>query len=539
MDFERDDIGVKGLTKMNLIIIDDEETTRNSLMELVPWSEMGVTEVRTAENGIAALALATSFKPSVILTDIRMPKMNGIELAQNIRKLYPECEIIFLSGFSDKDYLKSAIQLSAVDYLDKPVDMEELRSLFVKVVQKQRDLAGRTESLLYQRQKIVIDLISQTTSLSEWLKNSTQDVVQLSDQGMFNMYTVLLNWSSTIADDEKTVIKHELLKLLNDRDLTDDIRYISGFLNDNCLSIAANFPDYREVKCKEFAERLVKRLLEAAPGKYSLSIGCSSPSLSPEEYSHLYKSSLEAAKKQFYGDPNKVFFPDPVPARKYEIDKSLYMRFKKTLRQGSAAEAVQLILVTTDEIAKTGDPDTNKIRNLFFNFLRVLFEVTMQWDAAESGDDKEMIYMWREIDTCVSLKELAQFLVDNIRLVFDQSNTKACVVEKLDEIKKYIADHYSSNQLSIQNIAEHTFLSHTYLCAYFKKSTGRTLNEYITELRIEKAKELLRNGNHKLYEITNEVGLTDTNYFSTLFKRCTGLTPSEYRVNQRYDEKIE
>ena len=107
----------------------------------------------------------------------------------------------------------------------------------------------------------------------------------------------------------------------------------------------------------------------------------------------------------------------------------------------------------------------------------------------------------------------------------------------MDEIKKYIACHYSSNQLSIQNIAQHSCLSDTYLCAYFKKSTGRTLNEYITELRIEKAKELLRDRNLKLYEITDEVGLTDTNYFSTLFKKNTGLTPSEYRVNQLYDEK--
>ncbi|WNQ12899.1 response regulator [Paenibacillus aurantius] len=522
---------------INLIIIDDEETTRSSLMELVPWSEVGVSEVRTAENGVAALALAESFKPSIILTDIRMPKMNGIELSQNIRKLYPECEIIFLSGFSDKEYLKSAIQLNAVDYLDKPVDLEELKVLFVKIIRKLRD-ADRRNGVLYQRQEIVLDMISQNIGLSEWLKRSGPAVVQLSDQGMFIVYTALFNWAAAMADDERAVIKHNILKLLNDQEPFVDTRHIAGFLNDNCLALVINSVNYREAKCKEVAESLLNLLQEAKPDAYSLSIGCSHPSLSPNEFSHLYKTSLEAAKKQFYFDPNKVFFANSVTGTNYDIDKSAYTRFKKMLRNGSVDDAVQLIRLTTEEIARTGDPDTNKIRNLYFNFLRILFEVTMQWDAAESGDDKEMIYMWREIDTLVSLKELAQFLISNIKLVFPNSDNKASAVEKIDEIKKYIAVNYSSNQLSIHNIAQHTFLSHTYLCAYFKKSTGRTLNEYITELRIEKAKELLRDRNHKLYEITNEIGLTDTNYFSTLFKRYTGLTPSEYRVKHFYDEKI-
>jgi two-component system response regulator YesN len=86
---------------LNLIIVDDEKTTRNNLLTRIPWAELGIESVKNAANGLSALAIAENFRPSILLTDIRMPKMDGIELSKNIRQLYPDCEIIFLSGYTD------------------------------------------------------------------------------------------------------------------------------------------------------------------------------------------------------------------------------------------------------------------------------------------------------------------------------------------------------------------------------------------------------------------------------------------------------
>lgn len=515
---------------INLMIVDDEQTTRESLMDYVPWTDWGISEVRTAEHGFAALSLAEHFKPSILLTDIRMSKMDGIELARKIRDRFPDCKIVFLSGFSDKDYLKSAIQLQAVDYLDKPVNIAQLKQLFVPLITKMLEEAHQKGNVAFRGEEIVIDLICKNENLANWLDKVDGHGLQLTGEGAYLVYAGLINWFPSVIEHEKTLIKNRMLNLLNKGFEGREINYIAGFVSDNGIAIVANEPFPRHANRKEFAARLLEEMQGVAPGSLSLSVGCSSPSGRTDEFSELYKMALGAAERQFYGGVNRIYFPSSTASGKYEINKSEYMHFKKKLRSESPEKVIEYINQQTKAIGKIGDPDTNKIRNLYFNYLRILFEVTMQWDVADPGDDHETPYLWREIDTRITLTDLAQFLLTNIEMAMRKSPDKQEGIDKINEIKSYIERHYASNQLSIQTIADHSFLSQTYLCAFFKRSTGITLGEYITMLRIEKAKELLGDRNKKLYEITTEIGLTDTSYFSTLFKKYTGYAPSEYRT---------
>ncbi|MFC5403313.1 response regulator transcription factor [Cohnella soli] len=520
---------------VNLLIVDDEETTRNSLMELVPWSEWGIEQVRAAENGVAALALAEKFRPTILLTDIRMPKMNGIELAQRIRSLYPTCEIVFLSGFSDKAYLKSAIHVQAADYLDKPVNMEQLRDLFVNVVQKRLDLSNRKESVHYRREEIIVDLICKETDISVWLERAEPTVLPLLREDVYRVYTIVLNWSPAVAEHEKTLMKLIMLNAVDRAHASADVRHIAGFMGSDCLTVITGAQVSGPLQAKAAAERMLVQLQEAFPDAYTLSVGCSSATERGDAFAELNKSALEAASRQFYAGTNRIFVPPLAAPTGYDIDKAEYARFKKQLRSDSPERVTAYVRQLTADIRRTEDPDTSKIRNVYFNFMRALFEATMQWDIADATDDSGGTYMWREINTRITLDELAQLLLTHIEMTMQKPEGKSGSLEKIDEVKKYIASHYESNQLSIQTIAAHTHLSQTYLCALFKKTTGRTLGEYITELRIEKAKELLRDRQKKLYEVTTDIGLTDTNYFSTMFKKYTGCTPSEYRVKHQYD----
>ncbi|QGQ98304.1 response regulator [Paenibacillus psychroresistens] len=534
---------------INLMIVDDEETTRSSLEELVPWSEWGIDNVRSAENGLAALKLAEHYSPSILLTDIRMPKMNGIELSKKIRELFPDCMIIFLSGFSDKDYLKSAIQLSAVDYLEKPIDLEELKALFQKIVPRlleaTNEKANQTlllnsfnENIHLLRQEIILELILNKTELSDLINQYGTDAIPLHTEGNVLVICTVLNWKASITNDEKSLIKHTILKTLSHCNPFLNYRFIAGFVNDNYLIIAANDEksDPHSLKTKAFGDSLLE-LLRPASNLYSSSIGYSISSNQSIDFPDLYKSSLETVKQQFYYGVNQIFHPNTFPVLSFEIDKTLYSQFRKLLRNSSADELIILVKHLTTDIAKAYDPDTNKIRNIYFKFLRILFEVTMQWSIVDSGDINENIPVWQESEARTTLQELSDFLITNIEIILLKPDSKENTIAKIGEIKKFILSHCTSNQLSIQSIAEHTHLSQTYLCAYFKKSTGRTINEHITELRIEKAKEYLKDRNMKLYDITTSIGLTDTNYFSTLFKKYTGSTPSEFREKHLYDKK--
>jgi two-component system response regulator YesN len=534
---------------INLMIVDDEETTRNSLEELVPWAEWRIDAVRTAENGLAALKLTESFHPSILLTDIRMPKMNGIELAKNIRQLYPDCVIIFLSGFSDKDYLKSAIQLSAVDYLEKPIDIEELKKLFLKIVQKliedrienaerERLKNSFNDNIHLLRQEMILELILGKTDLSSLQIKYKPDVLRLSSDGNYTVICAAFNWKATVTNDEKSITKHSVLETLNKPELFPDDRFIVGFANDNYLILAA----HEEIRSNPpiisvFGIQLLKLLLSLSSNQYTVSLGYSLSSQATNAFPDLYKSSVETVKQQFYSGVNQIYYPNNRSILSYDLDKSLYVHFKKLLRNSATEELIILVKQVTANISKTYDPDTNKIRNIYFNFLRILYEVTMQWSIVDSGDINENIPVWQESEARTTLAEIAEFILSNIEIILLKTETHANTIDKINEIKKYILTNYTSNQLSIQAIAEHTHLSQTYLCAYFKKASGRTINEYITELRIEQAKELLKDRSLKLYEITTSLGLTDTNYFSTLFKKYTGITPSEFREKITYDQK--
>jgi len=118
----------------NLLIVDDESNTREGLLECIEWAKLGVNQVEQAEDGLIALQKTRVFKPDIILCDIRMPRMNGLEFSAKVRDFLPECKIIFLSGYSDKEYLKTAIQLQALDYIEKPVNLDEVRKAVGKAI---------------------------------------------------------------------------------------------------------------------------------------------------------------------------------------------------------------------------------------------------------------------------------------------------------------------------------------------------------------------------------------------------------------------
>jgi two-component system, response regulator YesN len=119
---------------LKALVIDDEDMTRNILLNFLPWLEMGVESVCEANNGVNALELVSTFVPDIVLCDVRMPKMDGIEFSTHLYELLPDCKIIFLSAYTDKEYLKSAIKLKAVSYIEKPIDLDEITEILKQAI---------------------------------------------------------------------------------------------------------------------------------------------------------------------------------------------------------------------------------------------------------------------------------------------------------------------------------------------------------------------------------------------------------------------
>lgn len=522
---------------LKLIIVDDEKTTRDSLEAYIPWKELGIDVIATAKNGLAALELAEQTPPDIVLSDVRMPKMDGIELAINIRSRFPQCKIIFLSGYSDKEYLKSAINLKAVSYIEKPIQIEEIKTVIRETValckkeERQKAQTDKLNNLLNEnepfiRQEVTLELIKENPDVSN-LSVKYEDLYQmLGSAHSFIVYSIAINWGSSVDNDTRIDCRRTLLKIFCD---LAELNNLAGFTEDNQMTIISTKTQDCKLSAFQIAMKLADELSSNARGLFTFSVGIGTPTPDYKNLQESYYTACSAVQNQFYDSTKNIFEYREWSGSCFKVEKSVYTDFKTVLKKRDFTGATGIIKNITDRAAIEMDNDINSVKNVFFNLLLIIFEVARENHFINKAQDSEKKYIWQEIDATRTLASLSKYVHTHVETILVQANDRDSVNHKIHVIMKYVHEHYAENSLTIQAIAENVYLSQTYLCAFFKKSTGKTLNEFITEVRIEKSKELLKDSNIKLYEIATSIGFTDANYFSTLFKKYTGYTPSEFR----------
>lgn len=398
------------------IIVDDEQMTRKGLLEFVDWKKFDIQVVGEATDGLEGLELAKKVKPDIAICDVKMPKMNGIALAENILEILPHCKIIFLSGYSDKEYLKSAIKIKAMDYIEKPFNMLQFEELLHKTVGlciKEKEKMLKEEELFGKMQKSV-----------------------------FHFRNSLLTYLFKNEDIDLNKIK-EILELIN----------LNLPLDGDFVCIVFKFEN--NIDIKEMTQTVDKVIKEE---KQNLLIG---------------------SKNQ---------------------------------------EAIIICPVANKE----------HLMHITDFLKRVIRHINKNYKVSIAGAMGSVVSSLSEVKT--SYEEALEVIKDkafknmNSLIVYDSSKDKSII----RTIEKYIQKHYEDD-ISINSIAAAVYLTPQYLCKVYKKETGDTLNDYITKVRIQAAKELLEDRRLKLYEVAYKVGYKDANYFARVFKKLTGINPSEYR----------
>lgn len=526
-----------------LIIVEDEEIVRSGLKNGTDWCGLGFEVVGTASNGIEALELVNNTEPDVVLTDIRMPDMDGIELMRILKHRNPEVEIVILSGYSDFEYARSAVKYDAFAYLTKPIDEVEFIRTFKEVKQKIRDKRHN----FYIRQKISNEDKNVDRVIIRDLFLSTLLTKQLDEQFIRKSFAELdikineRNYCIAVVQmdydysetDEKTV---DLLKS-KCQDMVDYYGYPHVFIDKNCFIIlskqgAAYYDLKRDIRrLKDEITAHIDKLCS----NVTVSIGVSRLH---SGLSSIYDASNEAQTAlsfKFYLGGNKVIPYSNV-----------------TLKQLDDFEAQQLEGLITGLVEGIIDQNDNQktiMMNNLFNFLKALslnditfikikiLEIFVTLDNKlkqrninlKSLSSKETIY--GEIFSKCSLDSLREWLKKELDVINADLNQFSAESDNsiVKQVQKYIYDNIK-NKIYLNDIAEAVHMSANYLSTAFKKETGLNLSKYITELKINKAKEYLAFSDMRIQDIAEELGFSDYRYFCTVFKSETGQTPLNYRA---------
>ena len=526
---------------LKILIVDDEEMTREGIIKRIPWINLGVGNMERADDGINALKVLAYFQPDILLTDVRMPRMDGVELSYRIRETLPDCKIIFMSGYSDKEYLKSAIKLKAIDYVEKPININELKIVIEKTAElcineqmkKQQELAvsstiKASEPII--KNEIALQLTNRycnTVSIKEYIHAVGLDI---QDKDCFNSVLIKIPSIKEIDIEKLDSLKTEIADALINTSLNCGLHGIFGFKDDGyfIIHLYSRASDCHQLSAEKL-NNFCCVLLDNIKKYHQFFIAIGTRVIGYENIYHSYDTAVSAMQRSFFKEYNSIlsYVESNIPP--YTFNSELLCTFENILLNGRKEEALFLVKSLSSELRRHDNTLVVTIKDIFFKLTQILLNLSAKNQVDTFKEFESDNFIWEFILSTNTLIELEKFLTGKIDVYYAllKEETESRGIVK--EIIKYIQKHYKNEDLSINSIREFINLSQTYICSLFKEETGKTINQYITEYRIEKSKLLLKDIRLRVSEVSSAVGYTDANYFAKLFRKITGQTPSEYR----------
>lgn len=539
------------MVKYTVLLVDDEEDVIQVIMKKVDWESIGFSVIGYAVNGVKALEMVEEFQPDVVMTDIKMPYMDGIVLADHIKSDFPATKILFFTGFDEFEYAKEAVHLEVEEYILKPVNSIELTNVFMHLKEKldQEISEKRSVEILqkYYMESLPLLQAEFYTSLIEGSIHADEIPKYLSDcqisfSGPFFSCLVIHTSSSQTPED----MNHLLLSTSVQKQAKE---HLAQKWQAKCFNYLGNTIFIAQLKdendiseltddCDRFC-KYARRMIQAV-----VTIGIGSICNHILELSQSYSNAREAVSyRVIYGAtrainmkeivPNKMGIGRPSPAN----DMILANLFKM-IRLGSQEDVVQaaekylMQLAFPQKSLQQHHLDIMELLSEFYRF-SINHDIIMSED---SSDDIRNLYS-RLLD--MEPDALREWLVSSSlsfrsKMINARNNSTKSFVVNAEE---YVHNHYEEEGLSLDCVCEALGVSNSYFSTIFKKETGNSFIRYLTDYRMDRAASLLLETNEKSYMIAKKVGYTDPNYFSYVFKRRFGVSPSKYRTEHAENKK--
>ncbi len=541
-------MGMKGKNMYKVFVVDDEIVIREGLRNYFDWEENGFTLVGEAPDGEIALPMIRDEKPDILITDIRMPFMDGIALCREVRRVMPWTRIVILSGFDSFDYAKQAITLGVQEYLLKPISMDNLKKVLdrlVKSIEKEqvelRDLERLRQQMRNGKLLVQDQIISQVIMKGVGESDGEKICMQMRSFGInliASHYAVIefRPRRDVILGTIYTDMHAHLMQLAES--FCGSVFLSSGENFLNALVMGDGDKDIEE-RAYSFARSALDELDRAGYLDVRAAIGETVAGFS--KISTSYKSARHtrhiAENENQPLHMRRIIGPRDIPEIPRKSDQlvelhSLYERIKyadlgdlkkrfldyveslKTVNAYIPVNAGYLrseVMITAFRMIKEVEGDPQKVLD------PKVFAYAQASQPVTEFDD---------LDGYV--QEGLEVLEQAVRYRESKGNMKGNPA--VNKARQYLESNFTNPTLTFQDVVDHVAMSGSHFSTLFSQTTGMTFTKYLIDLRMKKARELLNNTSMRSSEIAYAVGYNDPHYFSYLFKKCFGITPSEFRA---------
>ena len=539
------------MNEIKVFLVEDEMVIRRGIKNSIDWEKEGYIFCGEASDGELAYPMIIKEKPDILITDIRMPFMDGLELCKLVKKELPNIKILILSGYDEFDYAKEAIRLGVTEYLLKPISsgklLEALNGVSESIRREKEDkdlvrkyMEEMRENTEHEKQKFFEQMIAGNLSMADALETGNKYEMNLS-AGMYN----LLLFRFTLGKENR-----KSGELLGEAEyaiekLTERLEYVFEFqrgVEGWAFLLMADNEEQMSERVKELSKDLEEIMKNYSTIAYFGGIG--QPVARLRELEESFREAERALAARFTMELNRIISVEDIRMAQNvdtlddieitsfgEIEKTRTM-LEKFLNNGAEDEIDEFVDVYINELPEENLKSVLMRQYIIMDAYIVMMSFCEKIEGIEGemqAQSEELKNSMKTIQTLEEIKNYIRMLLKKIIGVRDTISGRR-YSDIIEIAKDQIRKTYMSDEISLNTIAAEVGMSPSYFSSIFSKEMGKTFVEYLTEIRMDRAKELLMCSSMKTSEIGYEVGYKDPHYFSYIFKKTQNCTPKEFRA---------
>ncbi|MDO4332204.1 MAG: response regulator [Eubacteriales bacterium] len=523
---------------MKLMIVDDEPDIRNGIKEGIDWAKIGITRVFAAGTAQEALRIYKAEQPQIVITDISMPRMSGIELIEKIQEINENTRCILLSGYSDFAYAQKAIRLGVISYELKPIKVSRLIEL-VKSLKEQIETKEQEKNALklnaYSDSQYFIKKLVQEKGISE--KEEFEEGLRSLKIGETDAVCCLYIQLDRYRHRRKLLFDHkdymERMRGLCEKWLGGEQFFLIRLASDSAFILMKNNTGGKKKIPRMFLEmnEMTKEFFDL-----SFSMGVSEDGCMKDFYRLFIQSKTAVRNKIYTGRVSLIYYSDEKNNKEisshYLVDKKMYENIQREYLNDDLQTVQETLQSRFGEIQKLRSYTYTTLYDFSVDLINLLYRICQEYPSGQLKS-RELAVEEME-DTCDTIEEFCGYICQLYEEFHEQIKKQRYPTQNkaVQEALACVKLHYAEN-LSIEKIAESMGVTPNYLSHLFNREMKMSFREYLNQYRIGRAKWYLENTNDKAYEIAQKVGFHEYKHFAQIFKKYEGCSTLQYR-NQEH-----